>query len=70
MFNTSTAKEFAADIIARNYNTNSYIDAILEYCHHYGLEPETVAPLVNKNKELKNLLREEAGTLHFLKKAD
>ncbi len=63
----SAISDFAHEIEARNYYTNSYIDAVVEYCEFFGLEPSAVAPLIKKNPDLRAKIQAEAEDLHFIK---
>ena len=64
---TQTSNEFYQKINQLVDDTKlSYMDAILHYCDQNGMEPETVAQLVNT--KLKAQIREEAEELNFFPK--
>ena len=64
---TQTSNEFYQKIIQLVADTKlSHMDAILHYCDQNGMEPETVAQLVNT--KLKAQIREEAEELNFFPK--
>ena len=64
---TQTSSEFFTKITEIVNRTKlSYMDAILHYCDQNGMEPETVAQLVNT--KLKAQIREEAEKLNYLPK--
>jgi|TARA_Y100000296_G_C4974790_1_gene157696 hypothetical protein len=64
---TQTSSEFYIKIQELVNDTRlSYMDAILYYCEQNGMEPESIAQLVNG--KLKAQIREEAEELNFLPK--
>ena len=64
---TQTSAEFYTKIVKLVQDTKlSYMDAVLHYCDHNNMEPETAAQLVNT--KLKAQIREEAEVLNFLPK--
>jgi len=65
MFNTSN--EFSLHIEQMVVETKlSHMDAILEYCKQNYLEPEDVAPLINKS--LKDKIEMNFRELNYLPK--
>lgn len=46
----------------------SYLDAILLYAERNNIEAESLSVLINKNQNLKELLRKDAEDLNFLPK--
>ena len=64
---TQTSSEFYIKIQELVNDTRlSYMDAVLYYCEQNGMEPESIAQLVNG--KLKAQIREEAEELNFLPK--
>jgi hypothetical protein len=64
---TQTSSEFYIKIQELVNDTRlSYMDAILYYCEQNGMEPESIAQIVNG--KLKAQIREEAEELNFLPK--
>jgi hypothetical protein len=46
-----------------------YLDAVLYYCEHTGLEIETAAELIRKNPKIKSRVRQDAENNGFFPKS-
>lgn len=65
----STPAKFFEDITDIVWKFDiSYMDAVIHYCEKNNLEIETVAGMINRNPNLKELLAEDAEKLNYLPK--
>jgi hypothetical protein len=51
-------------------NGGSLIDAVIEYCDTYGIDPEMAGALIRKSHSIKAKFKEEAISLNFLRPTD
>lgn len=60
---------FVDDILSLVENDDlTTIEAVIFWCEQRQIEVETVAPIINKSLVIKEKIREDAESLHFLKK--
>ncbi len=49
-------------------NELNYIDACIAYCDEHDIEYDSIAEVVKKHQQLKNLVQSDAQSLHFMEK--
>lgn len=65
---THTNEKFVKEITSLVNGGVSYMDAIIHYADHHGLEIETVASMVKSNSKIKANLQSNAEDLNYLPK--
>jgi hypothetical protein len=64
-------KAFLSDIeTLYAQNGGNWVDAVIEWCEAYGIEPELAGAIIRKSHSIKAKFKAEAESLHCLKVSD